>query len=93
MDVLILELEPVKLESSNDTSPLPSLLGRDILNKWDMRLSSRTNELTIEVKEADGFLEENGFKIQGFPNNCRIKSGSTKAALIYREEAPARQSG
>ena len=59
MDVLI--LEPFELEGFDGPPPLPSLLGRDILNRWDMRISPRTNELTIEVKEADGFLGENGF--------------------------------
>ena len=38
------------------TRDLPSLLGRDILNRWDMRYSAPTGSLTFEVLDADHTL-------------------------------------
>ena len=46
-----IDLTIVAPEGNNED--LPSLLGRDVLNRWRMRYSPPTNRLTFSVLEAD----------------------------------------
>ncbi len=51
--VYVYEIELAVARPHPSIGDLPSLLGRDILNRWDMHYSAPTDSLTFEVLDAD----------------------------------------
>ena len=51
--VYVYNIELSVLEPNKDIEHIPSLLGRDVLNRWVMRYSYATRRLTFSVMTAD----------------------------------------
>ena len=47
------EIELEIVESNDELMGIPSLLGRDVLNRWQMNYSPTTDELTFQVLSSD----------------------------------------
>lgn len=54
--IFFYEMDIGIIENSEKTKALPSLLGRDILDRWKMSYCRPANVLTFEVLSADGIL-------------------------------------